>query len=258
MFCLLFSSLFLIFLIALRKKHYHSIDTKSFPLPPGPRPWPVFGCLFEMVRNRPTHKWIQKIMHEMNTDIACIRLGRAHVITVTSPELGREFLKKQDSIFSSRPLSVVAEITSSGYLSIILSPYGDQWKKMKRVLVSNLISPTKHAWLSCKIVEEADHLVYYVHNQCRNSAKAGIVNVRTAARHYSANVMKKMMFNKRFLRKNSMLILSLQFLLIYIHLASLTFCHGSESSILMVIGRLSLRPLQLYKSTMILKLRRGF
>ncbi|KAG5609450.1 hypothetical protein H5410_020731 [Solanum commersonii] len=36
-------------------------------------------------------------MEEMNTEIACIRLGNVHVIPVTSPELACDFLKIQDS-----------------------------------------------------------------------------------------------------------------------------------------------------------------
>ncbi|KAI5663688.1 hypothetical protein M9H77_23011 [Catharanthus roseus] len=205
-----FLSLFCLFLLmislllAFKKKE----TTKSFSttnLPPGPKPWPIFGCLFEMMRNpRPTYKWIHKIMLQMSTEIACIQLGRVHVITVTSPELAREFLKTQDSIFSSRPLSMVAEICSNGYLSVILSPYGNQWKKMKKILVSNLISPTRHAWLTSKIAEEADELVNYVFNQCgNNNSSCGIINVRKATRFYGANVMKKMIFSKRLFRNGT-------------------------------------------------------
>ncbi|KAI5640394.1 hypothetical protein M9H77_28447 [Catharanthus roseus] len=201
----LFSLILIISLLvlAINKKIYHRVLTKSFPppLPPGPKPWPVFGCLFEMIKNKPAYKWIHKIMFEMNTDIACIRLGHVHVITVTSPELACEILKTQDSIFLSRPLSMVADICSNGYLSVILSPYGDQWKKMKKILVSSLISPTRHAWITSKISEEANHTVRYIFNQCRYSATGGtVMNVRSIAKHYSASVIKSMIFSKRFFR----------------------------------------------------------
>ncbi|CAK9143279.1 unnamed protein product, partial [Ilex paraguariensis] len=76
------------------------IGNKSkLPLPPGPKPWPIVGNLPEMLSNKPYPPWIHNLMDEMNTEIACIRLGNVHVITVTSPELGREFLKNQDAIF---------------------------------------------------------------------------------------------------------------------------------------------------------------
>ncbi|KAL0299929.1 UNVERIFIED_CONTAM: Tryptophan N-monooxygenase 2 [Sesamum angustifolium] len=49
--------------------------------------YPIVGCLPEMMKNKPTFRWVHQLMQEMNTEIACIRLGTTHVIPVTSPEL---------------------------------------------------------------------------------------------------------------------------------------------------------------------------
>ncbi|XP_027073992.1 isoleucine N-monooxygenase 1-like [Coffea arabica] len=172
-----------------------------FPLPPGPKPLPFFGCIFQMLRNRPTHRWIYKVMDDMNTEIACFRIFGVHIIPVTSPELAREFLKKHDSIFSNRPVCMSAELSSEGFLTTSLSPLGDQYKKMKRMIVSSVLSPAKHQWLHSKRAEEADHLVNYVYNQCKDDATAGLVDIRLATRHYLGNVIRKMIFNKRFFGK---------------------------------------------------------
>ncbi|KAL8490777.1 hypothetical protein ACS0TY_022684 [Phlomoides rotata] len=133
-------------------------------------------------------------MQEFNTEIACIRLGNTHVISLTSPELAREFLKKHDAVFASRPDIMSARITSNGYSTLALSPIGDQWKKMRRVLVSEVLSPAMHQWLHERRGEEGDRLVRYVHKICEN----GLVNVRDVARHYCGNVIRKMVFGKRF------------------------------------------------------------
>ncbi|KAL0368016.1 UNVERIFIED_CONTAM: Tryptophan N-monooxygenase [Sesamum calycinum] len=159
--------------------------------------FPIVGCLPQMMKNKPTFRWIHQLMHEMNTEIACIYLGNTHVIPVTSPELAREFLRKQDVIFASRPYCMSGKVTSNGYITAVLSPMGDQWKKMRRV-VSEVISPAMHRWLYEKRCEEADHLVRYVYKQSQNSVTNGLVNVRTAALHYCGNVMRKLMFSKRF------------------------------------------------------------
>nr|AZT89153.1 cytochrome P450 CYP79D73 [Plumeria rubra] len=172
--------------------------SESLPLPPGPKPWPMVGCTFQMVRNRPTFRWIHKIMHKMNTEIACVRIANIHVISVASPELSREFLKKQDTNFSSRPLCLSADLTSNGYLTTILVPIGNQYNKMKRILVSEVLTVARHKWLHDKRDEEADHLVLYIYNQCKYSVERGLVNVRTAARHYCGNLIRKLIFNKRF------------------------------------------------------------
>ena len=195
---LLVAMLFFLFV----KYKYKSIGNKNkSPLPPGPKPWPIVGNLPEMLTNKPISQWIHNLMDEMNTEIACIRLGNVHVITVTSPELGREFLKKQDAIFSSRPICMAADLASNGYLSVALVPSGEQWKKMRRILASEVLSPAKHRWLHGKRDEEADHLVRYVYNQCKITMEGGVVNVRIATQHYCGNVIRKMIFGKRFFGK---------------------------------------------------------
>ncbi|KAK4388552.1 Retrovirus-related Pol polyprotein from transposon RE2 [Sesamum angolense] len=170
----------------------------TLPLPPGPTGYPVVGCMPEMMKNKPTFRWIHRLMQERNTEIACIRLGNTYVIPVTSPELAREFLRKQDVVFASRPDCMSGKVTSIGYLTAVLSPMGDQWKKMRRVVASEVLSPAMHRWLYEKRCEEADHLVRYVYKQSQNSVTNGLVNVRTAALHYCGNVMRKLMFSKRF------------------------------------------------------------
>ncbi|KAH6816161.1 phenylalanine N-monooxygenase-like protein [Perilla frutescens var. frutescens] len=171
--------------------------TSRLPLPPGPSGYPVVGCLLAMMKSKSTFRWIHKIMEEMNTEIVCIRLGSTNVITVSSPELAREFLRKQDAIFAQRPADSMSARMTSGFLTTVLTPSGDQWRKMKKVLVSDVLSPAMHQWLHEKRREEADHLVRYVYNQCRGDG-VGDVDVRVATRHYCGNVIRKLVFGKRF------------------------------------------------------------
>ncbi|XP_047964763.1 isoleucine N-monooxygenase 1-like isoform X2 [Salvia hispanica] len=173
-------------------------SSTSPPLPPGPTAYPIVGSLPEMLSNKPAFRWIHNLMQELNTEISCIKLGSVHVIAVTSPELSREFLKKQDAIFDSRPDAMSARITSDGYLTLALSPSGDQWAKMRRVMKSGVLANTVFQRLHKKRREEADHLVRYVYKQCKNPDTNGSVNVRDAARHYCGNVIRKMVFSKRF------------------------------------------------------------
>ncbi|KAL0367501.1 UNVERIFIED_CONTAM: Valine N-monooxygenase 1 [Sesamum radiatum] len=137
-------------------------------------------------------------MQKMNTEIACIRIGNTHVVSVTSPELAREFLRKQDVIFASRADVLSAKLTSNGYLTAIFSPNCDQWKKMRRVIATKVLSPAMHRWLHGKRCEEIDHLVRYVFKQSQSPLTNGLVNVRVAAQHYCGNTSRKLIFNKRF------------------------------------------------------------
>ncbi|XP_052209132.1 tryptophan N-monooxygenase CYP79A68-like [Diospyros lotus] len=187
---------FLIFHKHKAKRNKRSNEAAS--LPPGPKPWPIVGCLPEMLTNKPTFRWIHKLMEELDSEIICVRLGNVHVIPVTSPQLACEFLKKHDSVFSSRPICLSAELTSK-YLTTALTPLGDQWKKMRRVLVSEVLSPARFRWLHNMRVEEADHLIRFVYNQTRKSSMiGGIVDIRVATQHFCGNVIRKMIFGKRF------------------------------------------------------------
>uniref|UniRef100_A0A0D3AHV7 Cytochrome P450 n=1 Tax=Brassica oleracea var. oleracea TaxID=109376 RepID=A0A0D3AHV7_BRAOL len=142
--------------------------TRNLRLPPGPKPWPLIGNLPQILRrNRPVFRWIHSLMEELNTDIACIPLANTHVIPVTSPRIAREILKKQDSIFATRPLTMGTEYCSRGYLTIAVEPQGEQWKKMRRVVASHVTSQKSFKWTLEKRTEEADNLVRYINNLSR-------------------------------------------------------------------------------------------
>ncbi|KAG6400043.1 hypothetical protein SASPL_141531 [Salvia splendens] len=151
-----------------------------------------------MLRKKPVFQWIHNVMKQLNTEIVSIKLGRVNVITVSSPELSIEFLKKHDSVIASRPYVSSARLVSNGYLSPSLSPSGNQWTKMRRVLVSEVLTNDVFRRLHAKRLEEADHLVRFVYNECINPHKSEVVNVRDVTMHYCGNVIRKMVFSERF------------------------------------------------------------
>ncbi|KAG9445467.1 hypothetical protein H6P81_016807 [Aristolochia fimbriata] len=196
---------FLFFLTHYRSSDYYNYTSSkkknksSSSLPPGPAGWPLVGNLPEIFINRPAFRWILSAMKEMNANIACFRLGNVHVVPVTCPEIAREFLKKNDAAFATRPLTMGTEYSSRGYLSIAVAPWGDQWKKMRRVVASEIVSPARLRWLHDKRTEEADNLLRYVYNHCCNQlVDDNVVDVREVVRQYSGNVIRKLMFNKRY------------------------------------------------------------
>ncbi|KAL1370261.1 hypothetical protein AAHE18_01G047000 [Arachis hypogaea] len=154
--------------IKILKPNDSTKKAKKHRLPPGPKPWPIVGNIPEMLANKPTFRWIQNIMNDLNTEIACIRLGNIHVIPHAS----------------------------LGYLTTAITPFGEQWRKMKRVITNELVSPLRLQWLHDKRAEEADNLVRYVYNQCKNGHAQ--VDIRFAGKHYGGNLIRRLFFNKRY------------------------------------------------------------
>ncbi|KAE8721596.1 Tryptophan N-monooxygenase 1 [Hibiscus syriacus] len=197
---LLVLCLFVSLFIVKAKGRTRGINKQKPALPPGPTPWPIIGNIPEIFsrKNKPNFRWIHGLMKELNTDIACIKLASTHVIPVTSPEIAREFLRKYDSVFASRPITMATEYSSRGFLTIAVVPLGDQWRKMRKVVASEMVTPARLRWLLGKRNEEADNLVRFIYNQCEsNGGSSAVIDMRLAIRQYTGNVIRKMMFNRR-------------------------------------------------------------
>ncbi|XVF82076.1 hypothetical protein PTKIN_Ptkin16aG0014800 [Pterospermum kingtungense] len=150
-------------LVLVKLKGYtRNENPNQAPLAPGPTPWPVIGNLPELWKKKPAFRWILGLMKQPDTDIACIRLGNIHVIAVTSPEIAVKFLKKHDSVFASRPITMAAEYATRGFLSTTFVPR-----------------------------TESDDI----------SNAGSVINLRLVVRQYTGNVFRRMMFDKRYFGK---------------------------------------------------------
>jgi phenylalanine N-monooxygenase len=157
--------------------------------------------MHQMISNKPVSRWIHRLLKEMDTDIMCLRFGAVHVIIVSSPEIAREVLRKNDAVLASRPVTFASGSFSFGYKGSILTPYGEQWKKMRRVLTSEVLSPSMERRFHGRRAEEADHLVRFVYNQCNDATAANnhrsVVDVRHVARHFCGNMIRSLVLGRR-------------------------------------------------------------
>ncbi|KAI7732838.1 hypothetical protein M8C21_022166 [Ambrosia artemisiifolia] len=187
----------IIILLFFKLVRKNSSSGNSYQLPPGPSPLPFIGSIIQMLRNRPTFRWIHKLMDDYNSPIICIRLGHAtHVIVVSSPIIAREFLKTQDEIFTTRPDSLSGYLISDGYRATIMSPLGDQWRMMRRIMNQNILSLPIHKSLQPKRDEEANHLLCSITSQIENQNP--LINIRIASQHFCGNIIRNMVFGTRF------------------------------------------------------------
>ncbi|KAF8722278.1 hypothetical protein HU200_022589 [Digitaria exilis] len=136
--------------------------------------------MHHLMYSKPVFRWIHRLVKEMSTNIMCIRLGPIHVIVVNCSEIAREVLR------------------NFGYKVTSLSPYGEQWKKMRLVLTSEILSTAMERRLHGRQAEEADHLVRFVYNQCNDAKANNGVDICHVAQHFCGNMIRRLTFSKRY------------------------------------------------------------
>ncbi|KAM0922733.1 hypothetical protein ACQ4PT_005986 [Festuca glaucescens] len=170
-------------------------------LPPALPGLPLVGNMHQMLTNKPVFRWLHRLLKHSGGEILRVRLGPVNVVVVTCPEMAREVLRKNDAVFADRPTTFAAESFSVGYRNVSICPYGDQWRKMRRVLTAEVLSPATESRLRRMREDEADHLLRYVHAQCAAAAGGGVIDVRHLARHFCGNVIRRLTFGRRHFRR---------------------------------------------------------
>ncbi|CAO2038055.1 unnamed protein product [Urochloa humidicola] len=109
-------------------------------MPPGPWQLPVIGSIHHLLRGLP---------HHVMRDLSCryrplmqLRICEHRVIVINSAEAAREVFQGQDTAFEQRPTSPGMEDIYSGHggQGVIFAPYGDHWRMVRRILMTELLS----------------------------------------------------------------------------------------------------------------------
>ncbi|KAK7410004.1 hypothetical protein VNO78_00461 [Psophocarpus tetragonolobus] len=72
--------------------------------------------------------------------IFSIRIGVHDAVVVSSWELAKECFTTLDAVVSSRPKFTAAKILTHNYASFAFAPYGDLWRQVHKIAVSDLLS----------------------------------------------------------------------------------------------------------------------
>ncbi|KAJ3556974.1 hypothetical protein NM688_g1728 [Phlebia brevispora] len=100
-------------------------------LPPGPKPLPIVGNLFDMPRVRPWltySRWAQ----QYDSDILYLQLPSSSVIILDSLKTTYALLEKRSTVYADKPLTVMDEVVGWDW-NMALMPYGRRWRSIRRV-----------------------------------------------------------------------------------------------------------------------------
>ncbi|KAH9804143.1 hypothetical protein KPL71_002016 [Citrus sinensis] len=137
---LLITFLLLISMVLKREKRIKTNGSTS-NLPPAPLKLPIIGNLHNLVGCLPHHGL--RDLAKKYGPLKHLQLGELSTVVVPSPKFGREVMKSHDIVFASRPHNLTTRIISYDSNDIAFSPYGDYRKQLRKICISELLSPKR-------------------------------------------------------------------------------------------------------------------
>ncbi|XP_025819893.1 cytochrome P450 71A1-like [Panicum hallii] len=157
------AAVLIVFLCAVKNR-------RSGKLPPSPPSLPLIGHLHLI--GRLAHRSLHEL-HLRYGGGACgllfLQLGRRRTLVVCTAAAAADLFRNHDLAFASRPRSVAADRMMYGCRNVSFAPYGEDWRRGKKVAVVHLLSPRRVASFAPVRAAEAAALVA----RARRAAEAG-------------------------------------------------------------------------------------
>ncbi|KAL6582218.1 hypothetical protein OROMI_006232 [Orobanche minor] len=196
--------LFLLPFIFLLNHLYYRL---RFRLPPGPRPWPVVGNLYDIkpVRFRCFAEWAQSY-----GPIISVWFGSTLNVIVSSSELAKQVLKEKDQQLADRHRSRSAAKFSRDGQDLIWADYGPHYVKVRKVCTLELFSPKRLEALRPIREDEVTAMVESIYNDCCATHPPGNLGEKSLVlRKYLGTVafnnITRLAFGKRFVNSQGII-----------------------------------------------------
>ncbi|XP_062227687.1 zealexin A1 synthase-like [Phragmites australis] len=125
-------------LVVLARRRRSPVHGHGLRLLPGPWQLPVIGSLHHIAGQLP-HRAMRDLARR-HGPVMLLRIGEVPTLVVSSREAAREVMKTHDTAFASRPLSATVRVLTSGGRDIAFAPYGDHWRQLRKIAVTELLS----------------------------------------------------------------------------------------------------------------------
>ncbi|KAM0894316.1 hypothetical protein ACQ4PT_024499 [Festuca glaucescens] len=122
-----------------------------------------------------------------------LQLGEIPTVVVSSAEAVGQMMKANDTGFANRRTTGMQDIVSFGGKGILFAPYGDYWRQMRKVCVTELLSSKQVKRMESIRAEEMGSLL------CSITASAGAtINVSQKVAALSNDVVARAVFGGKF------------------------------------------------------------
>ncbi|KAM3749647.1 hypothetical protein ACB098_05G202100 [Castanea mollissima] len=151
-----------------------SSNLSNQTLPPGPHPFPIIGNILEL--GKLPHQAIAKLSKTYGP-LMTLKLGCITTIVISSPNLAKEALQKNDQAFSSRTIPNVFHVFNHHKVSIALIPTNSKWKNLRKASATQIFATkpldATRALRQTKVQELLDH----VNQSCQSGSPIDIGQV---------------------------------------------------------------------------------
>ncbi|XP_036424096.1 cytochrome P450 2F2-like [Colossoma macropomum] len=162
---------------------------KNFP--PGPRPVPIFGNLFELNITNPLKDFERLAQRYGN--VYSFYFGARPTVVLTGLKAVKEALVTNGADFSGRPQNLLVSDATEGK-GIVLVDYGPTWKEHRRFALMTLrnFGMGKQS-MEDRILGETEHLV-----ACLEKSAGGVINPQTLFHDAASNIIYLVLFGTRY------------------------------------------------------------
>ncbi|KAJ4750933.1 Cytochrome P450 [Rhynchospora pubera] len=182
---------------------YFLLNRLRFKLPPGPRPKPVVGNLYDIkpVRFRCFAEWAEKY-----GPIMSVWFGSTLTVIVTTSDLAKEVLKENDQQLADRPRNRSTVRFSRGGKDLIWADYGPHYVKVRKLCNIELFSHKRLELLRPIREDEVTAMVESIFRACTQPDEEGkSLIVRDHISGVAFNNITRLAFGKRFMDANGVI-----------------------------------------------------
>ncbi|XP_076914296.1 germacrene A hydroxylase [Bidens hawaiensis] len=157
-----------------------------------PEPWrlPIIGHMHHLVGTMP-HRGIMELARKYGS-LMHLQLGEVSAIVVSSPKWAKEILTTYDIPFANRPETLTGEIIAYHNTDIVLAPYGEYWRQLRKLCTLELLSVKKVKSFQSLREEECWNLV----QEIKDSGSGTMFNLTEGIFKVIATVMSRAAFGR--------------------------------------------------------------
>ncbi|KAK9938204.1 hypothetical protein M0R45_014957 [Rubus argutus] len=185
---LLLAAIFLVLL------YRWSLYTNS-SVPPSPPKLPIIGNLHQL--GSLPHRSLQTLS-QRHGPFMLLHFGSRPVLVISSAEAASKIFKTHDLIFSDKPKFIFLEKVFYNYKDLVWAPYGEYWRQLRSIFVSNLLSNKRIRSFSAVRQEETKLMISNILKSSSSNSSSSVLNLSEMFMKLSNDVLCKVAMGRKY------------------------------------------------------------